>query len=116
MRSVRLDDETEARLQETARVTGEPVSAIIRGALRRRCDEVLGQRLDRRLADIVGVVASGGGSSRKTGRDFAAAVEKKVGSGRARGARAAKTAKRSGRAGGAKKATGRSGLVKGRRS
>lgn len=69
MRSVRLDHELDARLEETARVTGEPVSKIIREAVRRRCDEVLGGRLDRRLADVVGMV-SVGGSSRKTGRKF----------------------------------------------
>lgn len=74
MRSVRLDDELEARLEEASRVTGEPVSEIIREAVRRRCDEVLGGRLDRRLADIVGVVAAGG-SSRRTGRAFSAMLD-----------------------------------------
>ena len=69
MRSVRLDEEHEARVAEAARVTGEPVSELIREAVRRRCDEVLGGRLDRRLADVVGVVAAGG-SSRRTGKDF----------------------------------------------
>lgn len=77
MRSVRLDDELESRLEETAKVSGQPVSAIIRDALRRRCDEVLGQRLDLRLADVIGVVASKGGSSRKTGREFAAVLAAK---------------------------------------
>lgn len=70
MRSVRLDEELEARLEEAARVTGEPVSAIIREAVRRRCDEVLGGRLDRQLADVIGAVAAGG-SSRRTGKAFA---------------------------------------------
>jgi predicted DNA-binding protein len=73
MRSVRLDYELEARLEEAARVSGEPVSELIREAVRRRCDEVLGGRLDRRLADVVGAV-SGGGSSRKTGEAFAAVL------------------------------------------
>jgi len=71
MRSVRLDHELEARLDETARLSGQPVSAIIRDAVRSRCDEILGQRLDRRLAKFIGIVSSGGGSSRRTGRDFA---------------------------------------------
>lgn len=75
MRSVRLDDELEQRLTEAARVTGEPVSEIIREAVRRRCDEVLGDRLDRRLADVVGAIDSNGaqaGGSRRTGRAFTA--------------------------------------------
>jgi len=69
MRSVRLDPELESRLEEAARVTGEPVSQIIRAAVRQRCDDVLGQRLDRRLADVIGVVGAGG-DSRRTGRAF----------------------------------------------
>ena len=69
MRSVRLDEQLEARLEEAARATGEPVSQIIRDAVRRRCDEVLGGRLDRRLADVIGTVAAGG-SSRRTGKAF----------------------------------------------
>ena len=70
MRSVRLGQELEAQLEEAAQITGEPVSEIIRDAVRRRCDEVLGGRLDRRLADVIGVV-SAGGNSRKTGQAFA---------------------------------------------
>jgi len=55
MRSVRLDAETEGRLAEASRITGQPVSQIIRDAVAERCDHLLGQRLDRRLADIIGV-------------------------------------------------------------
>ncbi len=70
MRSVRLGEELEGRLEEAARMTGEPVSELIREAVRARCDAILGARLSSRLADVVGRVASGGGSSRRTGRDF----------------------------------------------
>jgi predicted transcriptional regulator len=69
MRSVRLDEELENRLEEAARASGEPVSEIIREAVRRRCDEMLGGRLDRRLADVIGVIGAGG-SSRRTGKAF----------------------------------------------
>lgn len=76
MRSVRLGQELEAQLEEAAQITGEPVSEIIREAVRRRCDEVLGGRLDRRLADVIGIV-SVGGSSRKTGRTFTSLLQQK---------------------------------------
>jgi len=76
MRSVRLGQELEARLEEASQITGEPVSEIIREAVRRRCDEVLGGRLDRRLADVIGVV-SAGGNSRKTGRTFSELLQRK---------------------------------------
>lgn len=76
MRSVRLGQELEAQLEEAAQITGEPVSEIIRDAVRRKCDEVLGGRLDRRLADVIGVV-SVGGSSRKTGRIFTGLLQRK---------------------------------------
>ncbi len=71
MRSVRLGDELDRRLEESARLTGEPVSELIRDAVRAHCDAILGARLSTRLSDVVGKVASGGGSSRRTGRQFA---------------------------------------------
>ena len=74
MRSVRLESALESRLEEAARITGQPVSKIIREAVKKRCDEVLGDSLDQRLADVVGVV-SAGGNSRKTGKDFAKLLE-----------------------------------------
>ena len=71
MRSVRLDDELEARLAEAASVAGQPVSALIREAVQQKCDEVLGQRLDLQLADLIGSVDGGvHRSSRRTGREF----------------------------------------------
>ena len=77
MRSVRLDAETEGRLAEASRITGQPVSQIIRDAVAERCDHLLGQRLDRRLADIIGVVSSAGGRAERTGEGFTALVKAK---------------------------------------
>ena len=72
MRSVRLDDELEQRLAEAASVAGQPVSALIREAVQQKCDEVLGQRLDVQLADVIGIFSSRGRSrdSSRTGRAF----------------------------------------------
>jgi len=64
MRSVRLDDELEQRLAEAASVAGQPVSALIREAVQQKCDEVLGDRLDVQLADVIGIF-----SSRRRSRD-----------------------------------------------
>ena len=49
MRSVRLDEALEARLEEAALVSGKPVSDIIRQAIEERCESILGQRLAHRL-------------------------------------------------------------------
>lgn len=72
MRSVRLDDELEQRLAEAASVAGQPVSALIREAVQQKCDEVLDQRLDVQLADVIGIVKGRGRSraSTRTGREF----------------------------------------------
>lgn len=75
MRSVRLDAETERRLAEASRISGLPVSQIIRDAVAERCDRLLGERLDRRLADIVGIVSSEGGRAERTGEAFGALVK-----------------------------------------
>lgn len=72
MRSVRLSDEMEKRLLEAAKACGEPISDFIRVALHKRCKEVLGDRLDVALADVIGIVKSGKKSRRSlhTGREF----------------------------------------------
>lgn len=71
MRSVRLDGELEQRLTEAATIAGQPVSALIREAVQQKCDEVLGNRLDHQLADLIGSVNGGKRrSSRRTGREF----------------------------------------------
>lgn len=70
MKSVRLDRTLETRLEEAARISGEPVSNIIRQAIDARCRDILGERLASRLADVIGTVQSSGGRARRTGRAF----------------------------------------------
>ena len=70
MRSVRLDKALESRLEEAARISGEPVSSIIRQAIEQRCEQILGERLDHRLTDVAGLVRSSGGRARRTGDAF----------------------------------------------
>lgn len=76
MRSVRLDEALESRLEEAAQLSGEPVSNIIRQAIEERCEAILGQRLAHRLRDVAGTVRSKGGRARRTGKAFIANLEK----------------------------------------
>ena len=71
MKTVRLGTELEKRLAHAARKTGQPESQIIRDAVKERCDDLLEQQLRDRLGDVIGVVASRGGQSRRTGRQRA---------------------------------------------
>ena len=72
MRSVRLDQALESRLEQAAQLSGEPVSNIIRQAIEARCEAILGQRLADRLRDVTGTVRSKGGRARQTGKAFGA--------------------------------------------
>ncbi len=81
MRSVRLDEALEARLEEAAIVSGKPISDIIRQAIEERCAAILGQRLAPRLKDVVGVIRSRGGRAQRTGDAFREALEKRRGKG-----------------------------------
>jgi hypothetical protein len=74
-----LDAETEGRLAEASRVTGQPVSQIIRDAVTERCAVLLGQRLDLRLADVIGAVSSDGGRAERSGEAFAELVKEHQG-------------------------------------
>ncbi len=76
MRSVRLDAQTEAELKAAAELSGEPVSEIIRQAVREKCARIVGERLDVVLGDYVGSIACGG-NSRHTGRDFTELLREK---------------------------------------
>lgn len=58
MRSVRLSDELESQLEQLSQQTGEPVSQIIREAVRKHCRAVLGGASERRLSYFVGAVKS----------------------------------------------------------
>jgi hypothetical protein len=46
------------------------VSVVVREAIIRHCDAVLGTDLRSRLADVIGAVESTGGRARRTGRAF----------------------------------------------
>lgn len=70
-KSFRLDPDLERRLEQAAAREGVPASALIRDAVRRRCDEVLGGTLLHDLGEIVGAIDIGGNQSRHTGDGFA---------------------------------------------
>ena len=70
-KSFRLDPDLERRIEQAAAREGVPASMLIREAVRRRCDEVLGRTLLHELGDIVGSVDIGGDRSRRTGQAFA---------------------------------------------
>ena len=78
MRSVRLEHDLERKLCEAAASCGEPISQFIRDAVREKCERVLGDRLDARLADVVGAFSSGRRrtDARRTGRAFAALLKR----------------------------------------
>ena len=69
-RSFRIDPGLERRLQQVAQREAVPVSAVVREAISRYCDEVLGKDLRSGLADVIGAVQSDGGRARRTGRAF----------------------------------------------
>jgi len=50
MKSVRLDDNLQAKLERAARALAMSQSDFVRNALTRRWDEVLGDSLEQRLA------------------------------------------------------------------
>jgi predicted transcriptional regulator len=73
-KSFRIDPGLERRLQEVAEREAVPVSAVVREAIARHCDEVLGTDLRASLADVIGAVQSDGGRARRTGRAFTDAL------------------------------------------
>ena len=77
-KSVRLEPRLRERLREAARVAEASESDLIREAIERRVDEILGDRLDRRLADVIGAGRGGGsGHSRRTGKAFTEILRRK---------------------------------------
>jgi len=78
MKSVRLDETLEARLEEAARVSGKSVSEIIRQAIDERCEHILGQRLAHRLTDVIGAIRSDGGRARRSGKRLAETLRRRV--------------------------------------
>jgi len=77
MKSVRLEPSLRARLRSAARATGMTESEFIRDALARRSDAVLSDRLDVRLADVIGIGHGGGGQAERTGDAFTEIVRRK---------------------------------------
>lgn len=70
-RSFRIDPELERRLCEVAKRENVPVSAVVREAIERHCDAVLGTSLLEELADFIGVAAGDGvDRSSRTGQAF----------------------------------------------
>jgi predicted NBD/HSP70 family sugar kinase len=76
-KSVRIDAELRARLREAARMTRVSESELVRDAVARYVEGILGDRLDRRLADIIGVGVGGSGHSRRTGEAFTTLLRKR---------------------------------------
>ena len=69
MRSLRLDDVLDERLQRAAAARGESVSEFIRRAVDERAEATFaGSESD--FDDVVGVVRSEGGQARRTGTAF----------------------------------------------
>jgi hypothetical protein len=77
MKSVRLDDDLEQKLERAARAVAMTQSEFLRDALARRCDEVLGGSLAERLGAVVGVVNSSGGRAHRSGAAFREALAKR---------------------------------------
>ena len=76
-KSFRLDPDLERRLEQAAAREGVPASALIRDAVRRRCDEVLGGTLRDELGEIIGAVDVGDDQASRTGDAFAELLRKR---------------------------------------
>jgi len=70
MRSLRLDPDLDERVRRAASAEGASVSEFLRRAAAERAERTLSQRNSDRLADVIGVVHSGGGRARDTGGAF----------------------------------------------
>ncbi len=77
MKSVRLDDNLQAKLKRAARALAMTQSEFVRDALARRCDEVLGDSLEQRLAPVVGIVNSSGDRAARSGVAFRVAMARR---------------------------------------
>ena len=70
MRSLRLDERLEQRLQKAAAAEGTSVSEFIRRAADERASRTLANEPNDQLADVIGTVRTNGGRARKTGKAF----------------------------------------------
>ena len=77
MKSVRLDEALEQEVRAAADLLGVSESQLMRDAIGARCRAVLGERLDLRLSDYVGVVSRGGGRAQATGQAFGEALRRR---------------------------------------
>lgn len=66
MKSVRLDPETEHKLGLASSWEGVTESEFIREAVRQRAEVILGERLDVRLSDVIGVIDTSPPRTRRT--------------------------------------------------
>ncbi len=76
-KSFRLDPGLEVRLERAARAEGTSASESIRRAVARYCEEVLGNTLQPKLADVIGIGHGGGGRARKSGDAFRRVLRRK---------------------------------------
>lgn len=78
-KSFRLNPKLQRRVELAAACEGLTASELIRDALRRRCDEVLGGTLLEELGDVVGAIEVGGDSALRTGQEFTIFIGKNRG-------------------------------------
>lgn len=76
MRSLRLDERLEQRLQKAAAAEGTSVSEFIRRAADERASSTLASEPNDQFADIIGTVNTRGGRARKTGKAFTEVLAK----------------------------------------
>ena len=69
-KSFRLDPGLKARLERASQAEGTSTSESIRRAIARYCDGVLGNTLQAKLADVIGIGNGGGGRARRSGEAF----------------------------------------------
>ncbi len=74
MRSLRLDQELDDKVQRAAEISGQSVSEFIRRAAEDRADETLMSQPAGRFADVAGVVHGGGGRAQRSGEAFSAGL------------------------------------------
>ena len=71
MKTVRLDPRLRERLRRASRKASRSESDLIREAVERHCDELLGGTAEEPLADLLGVArGDGSGYSRRTSEEF----------------------------------------------
>ncbi len=78
MRSVRLDEDTERRIRDAAKLEGLSVSEFLRRAASERAERTLSHSAHDRLADVLGVVQGGSNQARQTGAAFAEVLAEKA--------------------------------------